>query len=111
MQRPTSVTVFGVLNIVFGALGFFAMMFTVIVFILPLPTANNPVLEIMRNSPGYAVWMKLAIPLGFLATGVSIAAGAGLLKLKSSARCSITLSSCSRWWSKPRRNRGRKPPY
>jgi hypothetical protein len=86
MQRPTSVTVFGVLNIVFGALGFFAMMFTVIVFILPLPTANNPVLEIMRNSPGYTVWMKLAVPLGFLATGVSIAAGAGLLKLKSWGR-------------------------
>ena len=86
MQRPTSVTVFGVLNLVFGAIGLFGMIFTVIILILPLPTANNPVLEIMRNSPGYAVWMKLAIPLGFLATGVSIAAGIGLLKLKNWGR-------------------------
>ncbi len=86
MQRPTSVTVFGVLNLVFGALGLFGMLFTIIIFILPLPTANNPVLEIMRNSPGYALWMKLAIPLGFLATGVSIAAGIGLLKLKNWGR-------------------------
>ena len=86
MQRPTSVTVFGVLNLVFGALGLFGMLFTIIIFILPLPTANNPVLEIMRNSPGYALWMKMAIPLGFLAAGVSIAAGIGLLKLKNWGR-------------------------
>ena len=86
MQRPTSVTVFGVLNLVFGAIGLFGMMFTVIILILPLPTTNNPVLEIMRNSPGYALWMKLAIPLGFLACGVSIAAGIGLLKLKNWGR-------------------------
>ena len=47
---------------------------------------NNPVLEIMRTSPGYAAWMKITIPLGFLAAGVSIAAGIGLLKLKSWGR-------------------------
>src|SRR5664279_1543619 len=86
MQRPTSATVFGVLNIVFGALGFFAMIFTIITFMAPLSSTNNPVLEIMRISPGYAIWMKLAIPLGFLAAGVSIAAGVGLLKLKSWGR-------------------------
>ena len=86
MQRPASVTVFGVLNIVFGALGFFAVIFTVITFMVPLSSTNSPVVEIMRNSPGYAIWMKLAIPLGFLAAGVSIAAGVGLLKLKSWGR-------------------------
>jgi hypothetical protein len=87
MQRPSSVTVFGVLNIVFGALGILGIIFSAISLMIISPNAtHNPVLEIMRNSPGYAVWMKIAIPLGFLAAGVSIAAGIGLLKLKNWAR-------------------------
>jgi hypothetical protein len=86
MQRPVSVTVFGVLNIVLGALGLFGMIFTIILLVLPLPTTNNPALEIMRNSPGYAALMKIMIPLGFLACGVSVAAGIGLLKLKNWGR-------------------------
>ena len=83
MQRPASVTVFGVLNIVFGIIGLFGMIFTVITLISPLSSTHNPVLETMRNSPGYAVWMKITTPLGFLACGASIAAGIGLLKLKN----------------------------
>ena len=87
MQRPASVTVFGVLNIVFGALGILGIIFTIISLMVISPHAtNNPVLEIMRNSPGYAAWMKIALPLGFLATGVSITAGIGLLKLKNWGR-------------------------
>ena len=87
MQRPASVTVFGVLNIVFGALGFVAIIFSAIMLmVLPAGSTANNVLEIMRNSPGYAMWMKMAIPLGILAAGVSIAAGIGLLKLKGWGR-------------------------
>jgi hypothetical protein len=87
MQRPVSVTVFGVLNIVFGALGVIGVIAVIVItYILPLPTANNPVLEITRNSPGYALWMDVALPLGLLATGVSVAAGIGLLKLKNWGR-------------------------
>jgi hypothetical protein len=87
MQRPASVTVFGVLNIVFGALGFVAIIFTAITLMaVPAGSTNNPVLEIMRNNPGYVLWMEITIPLGVLASGVSIAAGIGLLKLKSWGR-------------------------
>jgi hypothetical protein len=88
MQRPTSVTVFGVLNIVFGALGILGIIFSAIslMVISPLSSTHNPVVQTVRNNPGYAAWMKIAIPLGFLACGVSIAAGIGLLKLKNWAR-------------------------
>jgi hypothetical protein len=86
MQRPVAVTVFGVLNIVFGVLGFFGMIFTIATFFFLPDNGHNPVLEIMRNSPGYTAWMMIALPLGFLACGVSIAAGIGLLKLKGWAR-------------------------
>jgi hypothetical protein len=40
----------------------------------------------MQDNPNYAAWMKLAIPIGFLACGVSIAAGIGLLRLKKWGR-------------------------
>ena len=87
MQRPTSVTVLGVLNIVFGALGIVAVIFSAISLMVVAPqTTNNPVLEIMRNNPVYSMWMKIALPLGVLAAGVSITAGIGLLHLKAWAR-------------------------
>jgi hypothetical protein len=87
MQRPTSVTVLGVLNIVFGIFGFLAIIVSAIsLFAVSSDSTNNPVLQIMRNSPGYAAWMKISIPLGVLVSCVSITAGIGLLKLKSWGR-------------------------
>ena len=86
MQRPTSITVLGVLNIVFGALGFVAIIFTAVSLMMPAGHTNNPVFEIIRNSPVLATWMKISLPLGFLSCVVSIAAGIGLLKLKGWAR-------------------------
>jgi hypothetical protein len=86
MQRPTSVTVFGVLNIAFGALGVVGIIFAFATLMLLPDSGNNPILGIMRSNPGYALWMKIAIPIGFLACGVTIVAGIGLLKLKNWGR-------------------------
>ena len=85
MQRPVSVTVFGILNIVFAGLGVFAMIGTIALFSLP-GTSNNPVVRIMRESPAYAAWLKLTIPLGLLTCVALLVAGFGLLRLKSWAR-------------------------
>ena len=85
MQRPTAVTVFGILNVVVAVLGVFAMIATMAMFSMP-GASNNPVVRIMRESPAYAAWLKLTIPLGLLACVVLLAAGIGLLRLKSWAR-------------------------
>ena len=85
MQRPASVTVFGTLNIAFSALGLFGVVMTVAMFRFAAG-ANNPVMRIMRDSPGYAAWIKLTIPLGLAACAVLLACGIGLLMLKSWAR-------------------------
>ena len=85
MQRPVSVTVFGILNIVFAVLAVLAMIGTIAMFSMPA-ASNNPVVRIMRESPAYAAWLKLTIPLGLLACIVLLAAGVGLLRLKSWAR-------------------------
>ena len=85
MQRPTSVTVFGVLNIVFAALGIFGLIGSIILFLIPVGS-NNPVIKIMHENPAYAAWLKICIPLGLLRCAALLAAGIGLLRLKSWAR-------------------------
>src|SRR3954469_5187230 len=85
MQRPTSVTVFGVLNLVFGVFGVFGLIASAAIFALPL-SANNPVVKIVHENPGYAAFLKLSIAVGVLALGALVAAGIGLLLLKAWAR-------------------------
>jgi len=81
MQRPASVTVFGILNIVFAAFGILALFASVFLF-LPQANTQNPVIQIIHDSPTYAAWMKLSIVLGAVVCVVLLAAGIGLLRLK-----------------------------
>ena len=85
MQRPTSVTVFGVLNIVFAAFGVFGLIASIALLLMPVDS-NNPVVKVMHESPGYAAWLKIGILLGILSCAALLAAGIGLLRLKSWAR-------------------------
>jgi len=85
MQRPSSVTTFGILNIVFAVFGVFGLLGTIALFSI-MGSSNNPVVRVMRESPGYAVWLKLTIPLGLLTCGVLLAAGIGLLRLENWGR-------------------------
>ena len=85
MQRPTSVTVFGILNIVFGLFGVFGLIASIALFFMPAGS-NNPVVRIMHENPAYSAWLKICIPLGLLSCAALLAAGIGLLCLKSWAR-------------------------
>jgi hypothetical protein len=85
MQRPTSVTVFGILNIVFAAFGIFGLIASIALFFMP-GNSNNPVIKIMNENAAYAMWLKVCIPLGVLSCAALLAAGIGLLRLKSWAR-------------------------
>ena len=85
MERPGSVTAFGILNIVFAVFGFFGLLGTMALFSIT-GTSNNPVVKIVREIPAYAAWLKLTIPLGLLTCGVLLAAGIGLLRLENWGR-------------------------
>ena len=85
MERPGSVTAFGILNIVFAVFGFLGLFGTIALFSMS-GTLNIPVVKIMRESPVYSTWLKLTIPLGLLSCGVLLAAGVGLLRMKNWAR-------------------------
>jgi hypothetical protein len=81
MQRPVSVTVFAVLNLVFAAFGAFGLIGSFALFTMA-DAGNNPVLKIMQDNPAYKTWIMLSIPLGLAVCVALLASGIGLLGLK-----------------------------
>ncbi|MDA0658835.1 MAG: hypothetical protein O2931_08430 [Planctomycetota bacterium] len=83
MQRPTSVTVFGILNIVLGLLG------TIASAAFPfLPQAENgavPGLNVNVH-PAVQIYQDVSLKLGFVASIVMLVSGIGLLMLQPWAR-------------------------
>lgn len=84
--RPTSITVLGILNIVFGAMGVLGMCFATLPFWLLASNGPsmppNPVLDIMRESQGYRIFLIVSIALGIVAAIALLSAGIGLLKMR-----------------------------
>jgi hypothetical protein len=85
MHRPTSVTVFGILNIVKAGFGIFLAIPSIVLFLAPADS-YNPSIKMLHENPAYAAWLKLSIPLGLLSCTILLVAGIGLLCLKSWAR-------------------------
>ncbi|MFW5739709.1 MAG: hypothetical protein ACOC1F_05025 [Myxococcota bacterium] len=80
MQKPSSVMVFGVLNLLFAVLGFFGTIGSVLV-LLGMNT-DNPVHVIMQESAVYRAFMYVSVPLGLIFIGMLALAGVGLLMSK-----------------------------
>lgn len=77
MQRLTSVTVFGVLNIVFGVLGAAGLALS-IVFLLAFPNiGEQPALPAAPDA-----WLRVTIAWGGLGTIWLITSGVGLLRMR-----------------------------
>jgi hypothetical protein len=85
MQRPTAVTAFGILNLVFACFGVLGIFGSIAMFYMP-NSSNNPVVKIMQDNPAYATFLKISIPLGMLSCGALLAAGIGLLMMKNWGR-------------------------
>ncbi|MEN8126333.1 MAG: GYF domain-containing protein [Planctomycetota bacterium] len=79
-QRPTSVTVLGILNIVFGGLGILCSPFGIIGLLVPQPNSSFQPTEVMKlfSVVGYAV--------GFVFAIILLISGIGLLLRKNWAR-------------------------
>lgn len=88
MNRPTSATVFGVLNILFSVLGFLGTAYSALVYLAasdPNNAAANP-FEALELGPLMSTWLKAATVLGFFANMVLLAAGVGLLMMRGWGR-------------------------
>ena len=85
MQRPTSVTVFGILNLVFGAMGLCGVLWSLAMLYGPIAeqvAKDNPVLREMQANRAFSVYSYVATALGFVFTLVLLAAGVGLLRMR-----------------------------
>jgi hypothetical protein len=86
MQRPVSVTIFGVLNIVFAVLGILGTLGSLALFMPAMANSGNPIIKLIHDNPAYAAWLKVSIVFGLAGCVASLAAGIGLLKLLPWAR-------------------------
>jgi hypothetical protein len=57
MQRPTSATVFGILNIAFAVYGIFGIVASA-VMLFAAGESNNPVVKIMHENPAFAAYIS-----------------------------------------------------
>ena len=79
-STPTVLMVFGILNIIFGALGLCGSIFGVIGMLAPQPPGDaNPVMKAMEN-PVYETINMVNVGLGFIFAVVLLVAGILLLK-------------------------------
>ena len=87
MKRPTSVLVFGILNLAFAAMGVFGLLATAAMMFAPQSAAmqqalqNNPVMQLIQKNPDYALFTKISTLAGGAAIMALALAGVGLLLL------------------------------
>src|SRR5678809_206810 len=81
VNRPTSVTVFGILNVVFAGFSLFAVFATITLFSMEV-SSNNQVVKLMHENRAFAFWLRVSILLGLLNCLVLLVSGIGLLFLK-----------------------------
>jgi hypothetical protein len=85
--KPVSLIVFGILNIVFGALGFCGTIGSAAILFLPAQAMqNNPMYEVMQENEGYRMFLAVGSVIGVVMSIVLIVAGIGLIKAANWAR-------------------------
>lgn len=85
MQKPASLTVFGVLNVIFGVLGLCGAVFNIL-GLAAGSARDNPILYVMKESAVFLVWNWLNALISPLLLLVLLASGVGLLMAKSWGR-------------------------
>ena len=82
MKRPTAVTVFGVLNIVWAGFGFICIPLGA----LGMAFSQDQMHEIIKESRVYTLWTWIYMGIGLIGSGIQLATGIGLLRLRPWAR-------------------------
>jgi hypothetical protein len=81
MQRPASVTVFGILNIVFGALRLMVTLFSGAAVFL-VEAQGRHMVGPEEVNPVWGMWLKISVILGTMGAIALITSGGGLLGMR-----------------------------
>lgn len=79
VNKPTSVTVFGILNVVFGALGLLGLIFVVVSLFLDLPKDPNNPMQAIMDDPTYKIINIGLQVVGTIMAVLLLASGIGLV--------------------------------
>jgi len=85
MQRPAIANVFGILNIIFGGVGFLGALLNSL-NLNTAAAARNPIMKSVVENPTYTQFIKISVPLGVLAGICLVVSGIGLLKVANWGR-------------------------
>lgn len=85
MERPTPVTVFGILNIVFAIFGIFGVATAMMMSSLPF-FRKAPEMAIFFDNPVYDAWLRISAIVGIGFAIALVTLGIGLLNMKAWAR-------------------------
>lgn len=86
MPRPTSILVFGILNLVFGGLGLCAPISLMQLFVDVPGQPPNPVIERMKDDALLYNWIVVSTIIGLVLAVALIVAGIGLIREKAWGR-------------------------
>lgn len=84
--KPAALTVFGILNIIFGAIGLISVLFSYKLYFTPLESQVGPMPEALRASPFCFTCMRALIIPGTLFVLLQLISGIGLLRSSNLAR-------------------------
>lgn len=82
MNRPTSVLIFGILNLAFGALGIVGVVMGLVVLFMPIQNMTGNIMAELIAQPGYRTFVIVSSITGSFLTLALIAGGIGLLLMK-----------------------------
>ena len=94
--KPTAIKVFGILHLIFGAMGILGLLLSSVMLFATGPQNQgmpNPALEMMNANATYKIFMMVTLGLGLIFTVVLIFAGVGLLQSRKYGR------SLSNWYA------------
>ena len=88
IERPVSVLLFGILNIVWGVLQVLGVAVGLVfrLQLLDLPTSGNPAVELMESNVGYRWFSDISTGIALIAAIGHLSAGVGLIVMKPWAR-------------------------
>jgi magnesium-transporting ATPase (P-type) len=87
-RRPTGVTVFAILSILFGIIGLLGSIGSLLMFRFSdsINTGMNPVQDLVSTSVAYRIFYFTLLCLGIIFASVLLVSGIGLLKMSNGAR-------------------------
>ena len=85
-QRPAALTIFGILNLIFGVLGLVSTVMSYKLYFAPLEGQTGMMADLLRSDPFFASCMRANIVPATLFVIAQIISGIGLLKAREGAR-------------------------